>query len=210
MIKKEEEILALKNKGLLVVLSAPSGCGKDTILAELKKRDINMKQSISDTTREIRKNEVDGVDYCFTDVDTFEKHIAEGYFLEYVKYGTNYYGTPRKKVEDLIDEGTNVFLKIEVEGAGNIRKVYPNAVSIFIVPPSMEELESRLKGRGTETEESIKRRLGIARVELLRAGEYDYIVVNDTVSECADRICSIIQAEASRYSRMKAFVDDIK
>ncbi len=202
--------MALKNKGLLVVLSAPSGCGKDTVLAELKKRDINIKQSISDTTRAIRKNEVDGVDYCFTDVATFEKNITEGYFLEYVKYGTDYYGTPRKKVEDLIDEGTNVFLKIEVEGAGNIRKVYPEAVSVFIVPPSMEELEARLKGRGTETEESIKRRLGIARNELLRAGEYDYIVVNDTVSECADRICAIINAEASRYLRMKPFVDDIK
>ena len=202
--------MALKNKGLLVVLSAPSGCGKDTVIGELKKRDINMKQSISDTTRAIRKNEVDGVDYCFTDTDTFEKNIADGYFLEYVKYGTDYYGTPRKKVEDLIDEGINVFLKIEVEGAGNIRKAYPGVVSIFIVPPSMEELESRLRGRGTETEESIKRRLGIARDELLRAGEYDYIVVNDIVDECVDKICAIIDAEASRYSRMKPFVDDIK
>ena len=127
--------MALANKGLLIVLSGPSGSGKDSVLAQLKDRGLNMKQSISMTTRAMRQGEKDGVDYYFTDVATFEKYIEEGYFLEYVKYGDNYYGTPRKKIEDLIDEGYNVFLKIEVQGAKNIRNTFPEAISIFIVPP---------------------------------------------------------------------------
>lgn len=202
--------LALKNKGLLIVFSGPSGSGKDTVLGELKKRDINMKQSVSVTTRDIRDGEVDGVDYYFTDVQTFEKNIEEGYFLEYVKYGSNYYGTPKKRIEELIDGGSNVVLKIEVEGAGNVRRVFPDAVSVFIIPPSMEELEKRLKGRGTETEESFRNRLDIAKEELKRACEYDYIVVNDSVSACADRVCAVIEAETFKYTRMKALVDNMK
>ena len=201
--------MALKNKGLLIVFSGPSGSGKDTVLAELKTRDINMQQSISVTTRDMREGEVDGVDYFFTDVETFEKNINEGYFLEYVKYGSNYYGTPKKRIEELTDEGSNVVLKIEVEGGGNVRKVFPECVSIFIIPPSMEELEKRLKGRGTETEESFNKRFAIAKDEIRRACEYDYIVVNDSVSLCADRVCAIIEAEKLKYARMKTLVDDM-
>ncbi len=198
-----------RNKGLLIVFSGPSGSGKDTVLAELKSRDINMQQSISATTRPMREGEVDGVDYFFTDVDTFEKNIQEGYFLEYVKYGSNYYGTPKKRIEELTDGGANVFLKIEVEGAGNVRKAFPDAVSVFIVPPSMEELANRLKGRGTETEETFNKRFAIAKDEIKRACEYDYIVVNDSVSLCADKVCAIIEAESHKYARMKALVDEM-
>ncbi len=199
--------MALANKGILIVLSGPSGSGKDTVLSELRRRNLNMKQSISVTTREMRKGEVDGVDYYFTDAETFEKNIEDGYFLEYVKYGDNYYGTPKQKVQELINQGYNVFLKIEVEGAGNVRKVFPQAVSVFIIPPSIEALEERLRGRGTESEESFLKRISIAKNELKRAKEYDYIVINDDVSRCADDICAIMGAENSRYSNMKDLVD---
>ena len=201
--------MALKNKGLLIVFSGPSGSGKDTVLSELKKRDINMKQSISMTTRQMRDGEVDGVDYYFTDVNTFENNIENDYFLEYVKYGENYYGTPKKKIEELVDEGCNVILKIEVEGAGNVRKVFPEAISIFIVPPSLEALKMRLKGRGTESDETYRRRLEIAQDELSRAKEYDYVVINDVVSKCADDVCAIITAENSKYAKMKNIVDNM-
>ena len=200
-----------KNKGVLFVLSAPSGCGKDTVLSKLKAFDnYNIKQSISYTTRDIREDEVDGIDYYFTDVADFEQKIQEDFFLEYVKYGKNYYGTPCQKVKELIAAGHNVFLKIEVEGAGNIRKIFPESVSVFIVPPSIEVLEKRLRGRGTETEESVKVRLEIAKTELLRASEYDYIVVNDDIDDCIDDICTIIKAENSKYIKMKEFVDSLK
>ena len=201
--------MALVNKGALFVLSAPSGCGKDTVLSFLKERDCNVKQSISVTTRKIRDGEADGVDYYFTNVADFEKKIQEDYFLEYVKYGENYYGTPKKKIEELVESGYNVFLKIEVEGAGNVRKFFPECISIFIVPPSFDALEARLRGRATETEESLKRRLGIAREELLRAKEYDYIVVNDKLDDCVNDVCAIINAEHSKYSQMKDFVENL-
>lgn len=201
--------MALVNKGALFVLSAPSGCGKDTVLSFLKERDCNVKQSISVTTRKIRDGETDGVDYYFTDVADFEKKIQEDYFLEYVKYGENYYGTPKKKIEELVESGYNVFLKIEVEGAGNVRKFFPECISIFIVPPSLDALEARLKGRGTETAETLNRRLGIAREELLRAKEYDYIVVNDKLDDCVNDVCAIINAEHSKYSQMKDFVENL-
>ena len=201
--------MALVNKGALFVLSAPSGCGKDTVLSFLKERDCNVKQSISVTTRKIRDGETDGVDYYFTDVADFEKKIQEDYFLEYVKYGENYYGTPKKKIEELVESGYNVFLKIEVEGVGNVRKFFPECISIFIVPPSFDALEARLKGRGTETAETLNRRLGIAREELLRAKEYDYIVVNDKLDDCVNDVCAIINAEHSKYSQMKDFVENL-
>lgn len=199
--------LASKNKGLLLVLSAPSGGGKDTVIAELKARNVDFIQSVSVTTRDIRDGEKNGVDYFFTDVPTFEKRITEDFFLEYVKFGDNYYGTPKKRIEDLISAGSNVLLKIEVQGADNVRKAFPDAITVFIVPPSMEELEKRLKGRGTESEEALHKRLEIARDELKRACEYDYVVVNDTVSQCADRICAIFSAEGFKYEQMKSFID---
>lgn len=199
----------LKSKGLLVVLSGPSGCGKDTILSELKQSDSSIVQSISMTTRKMRDGEEDGVDYYFADVSTFEKNISDGYFLEYVKYGSNYYGTPKKAVDKLISQGNSVFLKIEVEGAGNIRRFYPDCVSIFIVPPSFKELKKRLLERGTETDESYLSRVKIAENEFNRAKEYDYIVINDDLTDCIAEIKKILGVERLKYARMKETLEDI-
>ena len=201
--------MASKDKGLLVVLSAPAGCGKDTVLAEVKKADKNVKQSISMTTRFPREGEKDGVDYYFTSQEDFENKIKENGFLEYVKYGVNYYGTPKKAIEELVESGKTVILKIEVEGAGNVRKIYPDAVSIFIMPPSLTELSRRLKNRGTETEEDICRRLKIAEDEMQRAKEYNYIVINDDLSVCVNDVLSIIKAERLKYSNMQEKVEEI-
>ncbi len=198
------------NKGLFIVLSGPSGTGKDTVLEELKKRELNMKQSVSMTTRAMRPGEVDGVDYFFTDVKTFEKNISENYFLEYVKYGDNYYGTPKDGVKKLTEQGYNAVFKIEVEGASKIRELLPDAVSVFLVPPSLETLWRRLNGRGTEDVETVQKRFDIAKHELLRAKEYDYVVVNDNINDCVDDICAIINAESSRYIKMESFVDTLK
>ncbi len=201
--------MASMNKGSLIVFSGPSGSGKDTVIKELKlKENINLKQSISMTTRPPRDGEADGVDYYFTDVKTFEENIKNGYFLEYVNYGGNYYGTPKKKIEELLDEGVNVILKIEVEGGKNVRLAFPDSSSIFIMPPSMEVLSERLKGRGTETDESYLKRLEIAKDEISRANEYDYIVINDNLDECIATVEKIVVAEGCKYKLMKEFVDN--
>lgn len=201
--------MASRNKGILVVVSAPSGCGKDTVLAELARREVGISRSVSMTTRAMRQGEVDGVDYYFTTVEDFKNKITEGFFIEYVNFGANFYGTPKAAVDKMLGNGECVVLKIEVEGAGNIRKLYPDAVSIFIAPPSFDELKSRLKNRGTETEAEYNKRVEIAREELKRANEYDYIVINDEIEKCADDISDILNAEAHRRVQMSSFVDKL-
>lgn len=201
--------MASENKGLLVVVSAPSGCGKDTVLSELQTKQIDIKRSVSMTTRSMRDGEVDGVDYYFTTVDDFKSKIEQNYFIEYVNYGSNFYGTPKKAVDEMLENGCCVVLKIEVEGAGNIRKLYPDCVSVFIVPPSIEELKKRLSGRGTETVEEFTKRVEIAEKELRRANEYDYVVVNDDLGQCVDDICCILKAQSHKYNLMKDFVNKL-
>lgn len=201
--------MALKGKGMLVVLSGPSGSGKDTVLEKLKECDISFDKTISATTRDMRDGEKDGVDYYFIDKNTFEGKIQNQEFLEYTIYNDNYYGTPKSEVERHIDKGGCILLKIEVEGAGNIRKAMPKALSIFIIPPSMEELERRLRGRGTETEESFQKRFETAKEELSRANEYDYVVINDNIDLCAEQIVQILKSEQLRYSRMENVVKNI-
>lgn len=201
--------MALKGKGMLVVLSGPSGSGKDTVLEKLKQTDTVFDKTVSATTRQMRDGEVDGVDYYFIDKSTFEEKIENGYFLEYTVYNGNYYGTPKSEVEKHIDKGGCILLKIEVEGAGNIRKAIPEALSIFIIPPSLEELERRLRGRGTETEESFKERFETAKDELSRAEEYDYVVINDDIELCTKQVSRILETEKLRYSRMENIVKNI-
>lgn len=199
----------MSNKGLLVILSGPSGSGKDTVLECIDKRDIPIKRSISMTTREKRDGEIDGVDYYFVTKEYFEKQIAEKKMLESALYSTNYYGTPKGPVDRWLDEGKTVVLKIEVQGAEKIKKMYPDCVSIFIMPPSMQILERRLRRRETDSEESILMRLDAALGEMQCAEKYDYIVFNDVLDDTVDDICAIIKAENFKSSKMKYSVREV-
>ena len=181
--------------GLLLVISGPSGSGKDTIIERVLDRigDEGF-LSVSMTTREKRCTEQDGVHYYFVSQEEFLQNVENDRMLEYAQYGQNYYGTPIGPIEDLLSKGKTVILNIEVTGGKNVRRLMPQAVEVFVVPPSIEELERRLKGRGTETQEAIVRRLDIAKDELLCARDYDYIVVNDVLDEAVDDMLAIIRA----------------
>ncbi|MZL68713.1 MULTISPECIES: guanylate kinase [Eubacteriales] len=190
----------MNNRGILFVLSGPSGSGKGTAIKELMGR-RPLKLSVSATTRAPRPGEVDGVQYYFLSKEEFERRIADGEMLEYVNYCGNYYGTPKAPVEESLATGQDVLLEIEVTGAKNIRTLAPEATLLFVIPPSMKELRRRLEGRGTEDAATIERRLSVAKEELRQYGLYDYVVLNDTVESCADQIETIMEAQkrASRY-----------
>lgn len=194
-------------RGILFVVSAPAGCGKDTILEQALKRDINLHYSVSATTRAMRAGEVDGVSYHFRTREEFQQMIAENQLLEHTEYCGNFYGTPRKAVEDMLSEGKNVVLKIEIEGAANVKKLFPEAVLIFILPPSMGELSRRLHKRGTEDEETIQKRLLQAKTELSHAKEYDYVIVNGELEKAVDDLAAIVSAEGFKESRNKELID---
>lgn len=194
--------MKLNERGLLIVLSGPSGVGKGTVRKALfDMPGHNLDYSISMTTRKIRPGEVDGKDYYFVSREEFEKRIEEGKFLEYAEFVGNYYGTPLDLVENKIEQGKEVVLEIEVEGALQVRKKVPDAVFIFLVPPGKEALYDRLKRRGTESEEVIQERIEKANREFKLAHKYDYIVVNDEVNNAADRIRAIIRAEHAKTER---------
>ncbi|MCM1363890.1 MAG: guanylate kinase [Faecalibacterium sp.] len=181
------------DKGQLIVISGPSGCGKDTIIAKLlEKMGDDAFLSISMTTREMREGEVDGVHYYFVSTEQFEDNIKRGRMLEYAKYGSNYYGTPAEPIERLLAEGKIVFLNIEVQGGSSVRKLMPQAKQIFIMPPSIEELRRRLCKRGTETEEAIEKRMSIAEKEIEKACDYDFVVINDELDVAVDNVMAII------------------
>lgn len=177
----------------LIVISGPSGSGKDTVVKRLMELHSEIEVSVSATTREIRPGEKDGVNYVYLTREEFERRIQAGEILEYAEYCGNYYGTPKSEVDKRINNGTTVILVIEVIGAGNVKRIYPGAVTIFVRPPSYGELEERLRGRGTETEESIKKRLARAVEEMEYAVDYNEVVINDTVDECAEEIYGLIQ-----------------
>ncbi len=198
------------SKGLLFVVSAPAGCGKDTILEQVLAKTENVGYSVSATTRAPRPGEVDGVHYHFHTRESFEKMIEENAVLEYTEYIGNYYGTPRKAVEDMLAEGKDVILKIEVEGAMNIKRLFPECCLVFILPPSMAELERRLRKRGTEDEETILRRTAQAKNEIDAASGYDYFVVNDALEDAVDDLIAVIRAEKCRKERCMGLLKEIK
>lgn len=188
-------------KGSLFVVSAPAGCGKDTILNELFKRTDKAGYAVSATTRAPRDGEVNGVHYHFLSRAEFEQKIAEKEVLEYTEYCGNYYGTLRKSVNDLLERGKDAILKIEVEGAMNIKRQFPEACLVFILPPSWEVLEKRLRDRGTETEDKIIERTNQARREVKFAESYDYLIVNDELSAAVDDLLAVLRAESLRRVR---------
>ncbi len=188
-------------EGLLVVVSGPSGTGKGTLLNNLKEKENNIRFSVSATTRNPRNGEVDGINYFFKTHEEFDTMIKNNELVEWVKYCDNYYGTPKKCIEDTIKSGYDCLLEIEVEGALNIKKIYPDCVSIFILPPSFKELRRRIEGRGTEKQEVIDKRMDKAIKEMHYVDKYDYVVVNDKVEEAVHSVTSIIVSEKLKFKR---------
>lgn len=196
------------SNGHLFVVSAPSGCGKGTILSEILKND-RFYYSVSSTTRNPREGEVDGVNYNFRTREQFEELIASDKMLEYAQFCENYYGTEKEMVEKKLSEGKNVLLEIEVQGAMQVKERRPDAIMIFIMPPSISELERRLRKRGTETDEVIAKRVAEAAGEIAYAYKYDYVVVNGELEKAIEDFKAVISAEEHKATYAKEFIDEV-
>jgi guanylate kinase len=188
-------------KGLLFVLSGPSGVGKDVLLLSFLDSCPGVVKCVTATTRGPREKEEEGKDYLFTGLDEFRRMVEAGEFLEYAKVHNNFYGTPRKWVENTLATGTDVILKIDVQGGLAVKKLMPEAIAVFLAPPTLEELERRLRSRSTDTEADITKRLLDARSEIERIPDYDYLIENDTLSDAVERLRCVVMAERSKIER---------
>lgn len=184
----------MNEEGALIIVSAPSGCGKSTVLHRLMEKRNTLRFSVSATTRKPREGETDGVDYYFVSRKKFSRMIEENAFLEYAEYVGNYYGTPIKKLDEQLKLGFDVYLDIDVQGAFQIKEKRPDTLMIFLMPPSLDELERRLVSRGKDSAETIKKRLAVAEIECSYKDRFDHVVVNDIVERAADEISGIIDS----------------
>ena len=196
----------MENKGIVFVVSGPSGAGKGTICNKLKEENESIFLSVSATTRQKREGETEGVNYYYYSKEQFLSMAENGEFIEYAEYCGNYYGTPKKYVNEAIDQGRDVILEIDVQGGAKIRETIPNGVYIFVVPPSYENLRERLIGRGTEDEQKIKSRLCRAKDEFAYIGDYDYILVNDDLDDAVKSFYTILKTERMKVKRSWDFI----
>lgn len=199
-----------KKTGQVIVISAPSGSGKGSVISGLLEKDKNLWLSVSTTSRKPRENDIPGVTYNFVTKEEFEKLIQEGYFLEYTNYVGNYYGTPKNKILEKINAGIDVILEIEIEGATNIKKLIPEAIFIFIMPPSLKTLVKRLKKRGTDSNDKIIERFHTAYKEINEVTKYNYVVINDDLKDAITKVEAIIKAEKCRVDRIEEVYLDTK
>lgn len=191
----------MNHSGLLVVISAPSGTGKGTLLGVLEKINPNVRFSISATTRSPRKGEIDGKNYFFKSIEEFNQMVKAGELIEWVEYCGNYYGTPKSYITGSLEQGFDVILEIEVEGAVKIREHYPDCILIFVLPPSFAELKNRIEKRGTESPDSIGKRIKKAKEEIKHIGRYDYVVINENVEKAVNDINTVLKAEKLKTER---------
>lgn len=198
-----KEIIKTKGKGNLIVISGPSGAGKGTIISKLKEVNDNFWLSISMTSREPRSNDIPDKTYFFVSKEEFEERIKNGVFLEYAIYNNNYYGTPRDKISEKLNEGIDVILEIEIQGALKVKKLVPEAIFIFILPPSMSELKRRLVSRGTDTADKIVSRFKRAYQEINEVTKYNYVVVNDDIDKALSKVNAILLSERCRVDRIE-------
>lgn len=196
-------IVKTKEKGSLIVISGPSGAGKGSVINKLLEINDNLYLSISETSRKIRGQEQNGVEYYFVTKDEFQKRIQDNVYLEYAIYNGNYYGTPKDKINDMLNKGKDVILEIEIQGAVKVKELVPDALFIFIMPTSLKELKRRIVGRKTETQEKVVERFKRAYQEINEATKYNYVVVNDEIDKAAMKVNSIIHAEKCRVDRIE-------
>ncbi len=199
----------MQKQGLLIVVSGPSGTGKGTVCKELLNNHKEISYSVSATTRAPREGEVNGVNYYFHDKKTFEDMIENGELLEWAQVYGNYYGTPLKPIREQLAAGKDILLEIDTQGAMNVKEKFPEGIYIYILPPSLKELERRIRGRGSETEESLAGRLGAAYAELEIGRQYSYVIVNEDVAEAAEDIAAILRSEHCSINRNQYRIDEL-